>query len=323
VAVVVAWSASMTWLVVHKVLPPLMIGEPPGYVAVVNTEGPQPPVGWDLSWNGGRLGWAVSTIKRQENLTTEIRSHIHFDQLPLEQWAPGWLQPFMSAGFPRGARAAMEAESTMTIDPLGRLADFDSALRLRPWQSLVRVRGLIDGNKLKLFVHMADFSAEPEIPLPAGARLTDSLAPQVRLPGLWLGQQWSVSSYSPINFLCDPIGFVEGRNPLEVLQARVERLVPIEWQQRREHVWMVVYCKEPQTESWSGAGEQICNRLWVRRDGTILRQQVMLGRSVLTFSRLPDDRATSLLESADRLKTPGQPAGRPAPNRARTEPSHD
>ena len=321
IAVIGLWLSSMTWLVVRKVLPPLVIGEPPSYATVVDTAGPQPPVGWDLAWDGRRLGWAVNTMRKQIDQTTEIRSHIHFEKLPLQRWLPLWLRPMLAAG---SGRAAMEAESNMTIDPLGRLSEFDSALRLHPFQSLVRVRGWLDGNKLRLSIRVADFAADPEVSLPPGASLADSLAPQVRLPGLWVGQTWTVSSYSPMNFLSNPIGFLEGQNPLEVLQARVEKLVPFLWHGQREHVWLVVYSKDGGLNSWSSPAATICNQLWVRRDGTILRQEVMLGGSVLSFSRLADEDATALLESAELLSRGGRSL--PAPRRTatpRTEHSHD
>lgn len=289
IAVVVLWLATMTWLVVDKVLPPLLVGDPPSYESIVNSEVPQPPVGWRLFMDGQRLGWSLSTITHQPNQAGEIHSIMCFERVPVRQFLPGWLRAMVPGSDQSIGHLQMEAESTMTIDPLGRLAYFDSALRVKPGlTSVVRLRGTIEGNLLKLSVHSGDLVYDPEISLPPEAMLGDSLAPQTRLPGLRAGQSWTVSSYSPMNILS---------NPIEILHAKVEGMTPLDWDGRSEQVWLVVY----RTESSRANGDNnVRNRLWVRRDGTILRQQVIVGGSVLMFNRMSDEE-TALLPEAKKL----------------------
>ena len=45
-AVVFCWLASMTWLVTTKILPPLQLGDPPSYAAIVAAQrGPERRLG--------------------------------------------------------------------------------------------------------------------------------------------------------------------------------------------------------------------------------------------------------------------------------------
>ena len=83
-AVVVLWLATMSWLVTEKVLPPLLVGEPPSYRQIIEAQNRDPPVGWQVLWKGQPLGWALTDTKLQPNgLTTEIHGRVHFDALPL------------------------------------------------------------------------------------------------------------------------------------------------------------------------------------------------------------------------------------------------
>ena len=53
-AVVVLWLATMSWLVKEKVLPPLLIGEPPSYPEIIEAQNREPPVGWEVFLDGRR-----------------------------------------------------------------------------------------------------------------------------------------------------------------------------------------------------------------------------------------------------------------------------
>ena len=63
-----------------------------------------------------------------------------------------------------------------------------------------------------------------------------------------------------------------------------------------EDCWLVVYRSDP--GSGAGGSQTPRGKLWVRRDGTVLRQQVLLFDSTITFDRLPDDEAAKLAEAA-------------------------
>jgi len=57
-AVVVLWLATMSWLVKEKVLPPLLIGEPPSYSEIIEAQNREfaRRLGRVLGWTSDRLG---------------------------------------------------------------------------------------------------------------------------------------------------------------------------------------------------------------------------------------------------------------------------
>ena len=55
-AVVLLWLVTMTWLVKEKVLPPLLVGEPPSYSRIVEARRDAPPVGWRMSLESPAAG---------------------------------------------------------------------------------------------------------------------------------------------------------------------------------------------------------------------------------------------------------------------------
>ncbi len=283
VAVVMLWVSAMSWLVTQKVLPPLLVGQPPSYRTILEARKSEPPVGWKMIFNGRQLGWALSNTSRLPDGLTEIRSRVHFDELPLEDIAPGWLRaPLRLIKHPQ-TQLQMDAESTLSIDSLGRLLRFDSAVRLDPLGTVVKLKGIVDGTKLRLSISSGDFSHRTELYLPMDALLDDALTPQTQLPGLRTGQTWTVPTYSP---------FRPQNNPLEILQATVEGTEPIFWNGCPQHTWLVVYRSDP--GFGLGSDNTPRGRLWVRRDGTVLKQQVMIYGSTMVFVRLPDDEVAAL-----------------------------
>jgi hypothetical protein len=83
-------------------------------------------------------------------------------------------------------------------------------------------------------------------------------------------------------------------NPLEILHAEVERLETITWNGHREETWLVVYRRD--SGFVLGGNKSPRGKLWVRRDGAVLKQQVMMLDSTMTFVRLPDEEAAVLAE---------------------------
>ncbi len=283
VAVIVLWLSTMGWLVHEKVLPPLLVGEPPSYCTILEAQRCEPPVGWQMSFNGRKLGWALNTMRRLPGDLTEVHSHIHFDQLPIRDMTPGWLRAFIRLIEQPAGRLCMDTESTLVIDPLGRLSRFESSIRLDSAEEIIHLEGTVDGSQLELSVRSGDFSYTTESNLPPNALLGDSLSPQTQLPGLRIGQTWTVPSYSL---------FRPPKNPMEILEATVERIDRISYNGNTQNTYLVVYRTDP--GMGLGGNRTVRGKLWVRRDGAVLKQQVMLFDSTMTFVRLSEDEALAL-----------------------------
>jgi hypothetical protein len=81
-------------------------------------------------------------------------------------------------------------------------------------------------------------------------------------------------------------------SPLEIIYATVEEIEPILWNGEMQETWVVVYRSEPKSET--GINQTPRGKLWVRRDGTVLEQQVLFFDTLITFTRLSDDETVRL-----------------------------
>ncbi len=284
-AVVLVWLAAMSWLVVVKVLPPLQVGEPPSYKAILSNSTEQPPVCWVIRWNDESVGFAASRVVEQVDNMREIHSRVFFSQLPLNEMAPGWLGAIVRPLLFRLGSLDMDAQSRLEIDPLDHLVGFESKVRLANIPDAIRMHGTMEGSQLKLSIQSGDFSYHTEKYLPPDALVGDELSPQANLPGLRKGQTWTMPIYSP---------FRPMDSPMDILQATVERDDSILWNNEACEVLLVVY----RSEAGSGAisGQESRGRLWVRHDGLVLKQEVNVFNSRLQFVRLSPDDGKRLLE---------------------------
>jgi hypothetical protein len=288
VAVVGLWLASMTWLVMTKVVPSLLVGEPPSYPVILAAQRADPPVGWTMELDDRRLGWAVSATTPIPQGLTEVRSRVHFDALPLDEMMPDWLRNSLPPL--GGLNVPADSRTTLVFDPLGRLSRFESSVAFESQEAFVKVRGTIDGAKMALWIRVGDVKPyETDVTVPRDAMLGDALSPQSRLPGLREGQTWTVESYGPLR---------PPTSPKEILIATVQARDTLIWNGEAIDTFLVVYRSDPGAAIGSAGSTR--GRLWVRRDGTVLKQQVMILRSTLTFTRLPDRGAADLATKLDK-----------------------
>jgi len=292
VAVVVVWLASMTWLITQKLLPSMLVGEPPNYQRILEAQHHDPVVAWRLSCNGEEIGWAYSeTTLLPGNLTT-LNSHVFFERLPLERLLPKWFQGLLlpSGVGLRQLKLQMEVRTHLTFDPLHRLCQFDSRVRFPPLSDAMRIHGKADEGRLQLSIHYLDFSREFDVPLPRNVLFSESNSPQNKLPGLREGQTWTVQVYSP---------FANPSSPVEILQATVEGKEPVIWEDRIATAWVVVFRSEP---GRTGSRTQVPKgRMWVLMDGTVIKQEVGLFDSRLVFSRMSPEVTRELAEKVAQL----------------------
>ena len=290
-AVVLVWLAAMSWLVVKKVLPPLQVGDPPNYKAILKNSRGQPPVCWAIHWNDQPVGFAASTIVERDDNMREIHSRVFFRKLPLDEMAPGWLSAIVRPMLSRVGNLDMDAQSRLEIDPLDHLSGFESKVRLANIPDAIRMNGTIDGSQLKLAVQSGNFLYRTEKYLPPDALVGDELSPQAQLPGLRKGQTWTMPIYSP---------FRPPNSPLDILQATVERDDSIVWNGQSCETLQVVYRNDAGSSLLSP--QEPRGRLWVRRDGLVLKQEVNVFNSRLFFVRMADDDSEKLaVELTDAL----------------------
>ena len=286
IAVVVLWLATMSWLVQDKVLPLLSIGEPPRLPELVDPQLARPPVGWDIFVDQKRLGWALTETVLQDSGMRSIRGRVHLDGVPLADVVPGMLQPIAKLIGCSVGDLKLDACNVLNVDALGNLLYFESSLRVDRPKTLIVMNGIVDKGQLKIRIRAAGWSVTKDYPYPANALPSDFFSPQASLPGLYKGRAWTVPVYSPL---------IPSRDPLKIIHASVEDLMPINWNGEMEDVWLVVQ----RNETGRDDGDQnLVGKLWVRRDGTVVRQQAKLPTSTVTLVRMEDGSAEELVKSA-------------------------
>jgi hypothetical protein len=277
------WLGSMTWLVSQKVLPSLRIGQPPNYQTILEAQKHDPVVGWRLAFNDHELGWALSETKRQENGIMEIRSRIHFRELPLMELTMIISRMYRHFIDYYAQDFTLDTESSLLIDPLGKLLRFDSMLYTNALPEPICIRGVVEGTQMKVSFDFMDFSSSREIYLPQNAILGDAFSPQTQLPGLCEGQTWTVPTFSP---------FRPSRSPMEILIATVENRESISWNNQDVVAWLVVYRSDPGQSFIRNQTPR--GKLWVEKDGRVLKQEAMLFDSTMTFTRMSDKEAQAI-----------------------------
>jgi hypothetical protein len=309
VLVVVFWLAAMSWLVRTKILPSLLVGRPPSYQQIAASGPAQADeVTWQISLHGRKLGWARTRLDRTIDGVLEFHNRVHLERLPLAELAPpflAWLLQRVDDGeHALRLHIGMDATSMLQVDPLGRPIGFQSQAGFghRPPEAPARdlletpdfkvtLRGTVEGEHLRLYIRYGETVSQTSHWLPPDALMSDALAPLGRLPGLRVGQTWSVPVYSP---------FRSPSLPLDLLHARVVRDEPIEWHGRLVHALLVEYHADAGSNLSNGRGPRA--RAWVAPDGRVLRQELSLAGAWLRFDRVPE-----------RVRTASTPQERPAP----------
>lgn len=291
VAIGVMWLTSMGWLVSTKLWPLLRAGTPPSNLTVYTQQklspGEElPPVGWNLSWGGRPLGWAVSSSSVNSEGFTTIRSHAHLMRFPVEDFLPSVVKNVLPLHV---GRIDMDAECLMVMDAEGRLKR--TSINISTPESdktVLRAEGHLKDDKFYITLLTSRHDEIFRWPLPADQLIGNDLMPLVRLPDLHLDQTWNVRVFSSL---------APSKNAnLEVVQAKVERSDVLHWEETERRVWLVVLRCD------SLLGRAVRGKMWVDQDGTILQQESYIGNSKLTSTRVHDSQAKKFYQQCEELR---------------------
>lgn len=262
------WITTMTWLVTQKIWPSLDIGTPPGY----STDDPE--TRWQLLLDEKPIGTARSTVQVDAEGVKRLTSDVFLDELPLARLGPAWLLRVVDAP---DALAEMRVRSTVELDPLDRLIGVRTVVDLGLMKDVMLMQGVAEGDRLKITARTGDFLYNNELFLPRGGAIGESFSPRTRLGRLTVGQTWTVPVYSP---------FHAPNAPLEILQASVAGESPIIWNRQIVSTKLVVFRSDPGSGIGDAAGSTR-GTAWVDDDGRVLKQEVVLWNTKLTFTRIP------------------------------------
>ncbi len=166
----------------------------------------------------------------------------------------------------------------LDVDGLGRITSFESSMRMAGNANPVRIHGTVDGDQMKL--HSPAGEIPDSFSLSGDALVGDGISPQGYLPGLYL--DWTVCASQSV---LKPA-------KIEILVARVERTSShMERQNNRTTGWWSI------AKSGSGLMSDPRSRVWVREDGMVIQQELLLLGSRLRFIRMDAQRGHELTEA--------------------------
>lgn len=298
VVVFLFWLTMTGWLLVEKVLPSLLVGEPPDAQQMLAEAAElNQPVVWEVYVGPELVGWAASQATRAPESGGTVQTQVYLQRLPLDAALPATVRAMLNAFDSGGAdllsRAALDARSELSVDALGRPIAFravaafgrsapaDEAagapLRADPPWLVLSADGRLEGEQFVLSLKPGGLTTR--IDLPTDGLLGDFLAPPARLPGLRTGQTWSAPLYNP---LAGP------GQPLELLYAVVVGEELVRWNHAIVSAHKVEYRRDPGGSLTTQ--QQPRGKLWVDAQGRVIRQETPLPSGVqLALVLLPAD----------------------------------
>ena len=296
--ILVFWAASMGWLTFTKLPPTTENGIPPQYQDILPDSAIElPPVKWSIRLNDKSIGEATNQIERQEDGQANATSTVWIKELSVDELIGQRLGGLGGAIFQRfqplspsggaGDALSFQVRNEMQFDHFGELTGFDCIVDVADFPECIILRGTVANEKLKLLAYVTIPSADgkpatrqpvhkSEMDLPAGSLIADSLSPRPRFRDLYVGQEWTFSTYRPL----------APNSPLQDVLATVEALETIQWNGEPITAHRVAYQRP--TGGVLNLDQQL-GVVWVDPTGTVLRQTMNWGALRLTFERLADD----------------------------------
>jgi hypothetical protein len=281
----------MSWLVVEKILPPFLSGDPPAHGVVQQNL----PVCWQIEYSGRRVGYAVRQAVPGAQSSTEIHSRVLVENIPLKEMAPQWMSSIVEdLGLIR-----LDSRTRLTLDSFGALSSFDTKVQLNDLPLVVKVLGRVDGPDLNLTFRSGGASHEVSFPFSSAKQLDGELIPEPKLLQIYVGRRWQVEMFSL---------FRPPNDALSLLQAEVVAEETIRQSGRMVRVKRIEY--RDLSAAGVAAEHTLRAAVWVADDGTVLRQDFYLANTKLRFERRSDAKAIQLasklldLETVATLTTP-------------------
>lgn len=294
----VLWFASMGWLFSTKILPTLTDGQPPAYVDLLPKQEVivPDPVRWSIRWNRKEIGWAENKITRSSDGTGKIVSEVNFEQLPVDSMLQdllGVVGKFAKPFVGEIGNLDLHVLTNLDFDHYGVLSTLETKVDLGDAQELLLITGHVNGEKLDLRA-MVSMGADAkqvfrdeEIHLPPDTLLADSFSPRPQMANLRIGQTWTFQSYQPLM----------PHNPLTLIQAKVEQEELLEWNGQMVRTRKVAFRRD--AGSGISSTRKPISEVWVQRDGTVLRQDLLIANVKVQFLRVEQPRPEELAELAN------------------------
>ncbi|GAC1473998.1 MAG: hypothetical protein NVSMB9_23580 [Isosphaeraceae bacterium] len=270
VAILFYWLVASVGLVSRDLLPELNIGAPPDLRTIAAAGLDSPPAHWNIQVVDPTrvppslrvVGLAVTESRRGADGGVELSSKVTLDSGRL---LSGLLKGASYAG---AGNDQISFLSTYRVDPSGNLRSFHSEVRMinQP-EDLWRIDGRRKGSVMEIVSDgpLPVLNRTLSFPYQPHGVVQSQFGPLDRLPGLYVGQRWDEQMASPLS------------GQVETVRAEVKHGDVIYWDKSPVPTLEVLHTSKAMTA-----------RTWVRQDGLVLRQEVVLPMLRLVLERTPD-----------------------------------
>lgn len=286
--IVLAWLCAMTWLITTKIIPSYRAPAERGYRDLLSQlDEEEISARWRIIWDGQAIGEADYQVQRQHDGGAMLRSKVDFRQLPVAQLMESFLGGMVHL-MPADVRKEMNVKLDATVDTVvhfdayNHLMDVEASAGLTGSPPMITIRGTQTNGVLRVHSRMTGedrsvrgMSYVTEIPMEADGFQIDALAPVPRLQRLQVGQSWHQRTLRPLS----------AATRWETVRAEVVSWDEIEWDGRLQGAYRVEF--ETETAGSLSVTQRPVGKMWVLRDGRVVRQQLRLASITVEFERLP------------------------------------
>ena len=286
IVVFLFWLASMVWLIQTKVIPLTATSPAPLTHNLPPVDSLEPlQESWQIQWNDQRIGSVRSRAFRDVS-QGQVDVMVTLEDAPADDMLNEFFGPanYLIKLATRDLETDsldLRVTSTMFLDYAGRLERFSSRLFLGGIGNLFQLEGSVTGTTLQVNVHaVGEFWPEGfptnllsrDFELPAEAFVSDAFAPPAELTGLSVGRSWQYHTYRALS----------PNQPMQRIQATVEAVETIGWR-GQDQTTLVVVLRDVGNDL--SATDDVMGKMWVRSDGTVLRQSLRFGNLEIDFRR--------------------------------------
>lgn len=285
--VILFWLATMSWLLFVKVMPLLRTGDPPlAQSQLVQEQRDLPPTCWRVQWNNRDIGWAATKVVSLHDGSSDVVSRVEFQRQAFDE-IPILLRKFLDTMLGSGVRFDLSLHNCMHLNNANQLAGFDSDVYLDHVEDpLFTVQGEVRDDLLRLELFSSGESLHQHTMKMGQSLIGDEFSPQTYMPNLYEGRTWTEQVFSPIPSPTSP-----GKVSSRIMEATVEGCESVLWGNEVVQAWLVVY---RDAEAGAGKTSLPVGKMWVLREGLVIRQEATLLGSRIRFERLSEADAQPL-----------------------------
>ncbi len=300
ICIFIGWVVAMGWLVTTKIVPPMLTGQQPTYQTMLPNAAAHEMVEWEIRLNGEHVGIASNDIQRNPEGGGRVRTVVNLHEFSVDEIFGELTKGTRVLSFfssnkqqPRFGDMHLKITSELQFDVFGELNRFHSNVSIDELVDFIQLNGIVNSQQLLLTVFTNNYgSGEPNkiydnvMKIPPGTLMTDAFSPQPRLARLKVGQSWVFQRYQPLR----------PSNPIEMMEATVERRDAFDW--NGESVVANVVAIRREASGSLTAGRQPIGYVWSLKDGTVVRQESMIGSMEVVFDRIAPSEGAEVTQEA-------------------------